>query len=136
MALLKENGIELPTQPETSAACSAAAKQLVELDSSIPAAAVISSYAEPLLEGCGTIKKGELRVIGETKELPFVTAFVNQKLDKDLREKIGAALLDSVSEPDLLVALESLDGFVELPTEEESNETTNAEKQKATSPKK
>jgi len=40
-----------------------------------PAATVISSYAQPLLEGCGTIKKGDLRVIGETDPMPFVVAF-------------------------------------------------------------
>ena len=33
----------------------------------VKAAAVISSYAKPLLEGCGTIKKGEEAIGNETK---------------------------------------------------------------------
>ena len=40
-----------------------------------PTAAVISSYAAALLEGCGTIEKGAIRIIGETEPVPFVTVF-------------------------------------------------------------
>ena len=73
--LLAQHGIELPEQVETSVACSDGATIVVEAGAAGKVATVISSYAKPLLEGCGTIKKGDLRVIGETKPVPFVVAF-------------------------------------------------------------
>jgi outer membrane protein assembly factor BamB len=77
---------------------------------------VISSYAQPLLEGCGTIKKGDLRVVAKTSPVPFVTVFVTASVDADSREQVQSALTDVASHPDILAALESLLGF--LPIEE------------------
>ena len=76
-------------------------------------AAVISSYAKPLLEGCGTVKKGDLRVIGETAAVPFVAAFVSETLETELQDSIRKELLDVFSEPLLCVALETKYGFVQ-----------------------
>ena len=81
MALLQENGVSIPAKIETSPACSDGACQIldeVKKDANAHGAAVISSYAKPLLEGCGTVEKGSLRVVGETAPVPFVEAFVNQ----------------------------------------------------------
>ncbi len=91
--------------------CSAAAKQLLELDDSESAAAVISSYAAPLLEGCGTIRKGDLRIIGETEDLPFISVFASESLDGAKRSRIEKALLD-IQDAELLKAIESSKGFV------------------------
>ena len=77
-------------------------------------AAVISSYAQPLLEGCGTIKKGDLRVVGKTAPVPFVTVFVADALDSTTRTKLSAALMDAAVHPHLLDAMESLAGFIPM----------------------
>lgn len=114
MQLLKKNGISLPAKVEIQPTCSTAAKALMELDADVKAAAVISSYAEPLLAGCGTIKKGDLRVIGVSEEVPFITAFAADSLDASLRDALRKALLDVGEEADLLTALETSDGFVEF----------------------
>ncbi|MEZ6057692.1 MAG: PhnD/SsuA/transferrin family substrate-binding protein [Planctomycetaceae bacterium] len=114
MTLLKQSGVSLPAKPETYPACSTAAAALVELDKNVKAAAIISSYAGPLLEGCGTVKKGDLRVIGESDPVPFVTAFVSDQLSTDEQAAIKKALLDVGIHVDLLEALETLDGFVEF----------------------
>lgn len=113
--MLTSAGVALPSDAnsETSAACSDGACKIIEWGDKEQAAAVISSYAAPLLEGCGTIKKGDLRVVGETAPVPFVTVFVTDRLDAPARETVRAALLDLAAEPKLLLALESLEGFVE-----------------------
>lgn len=113
MQLLKESGVTLADKPETYPACSDAAAALVELPSNAKAAAVISSYAAPLLEGCGTIKKGDLRVVVESKPVPFITAFVNASLADDDRAAVQKALLDVGTRPELLIGLETQGGFVD-----------------------
>ena len=112
MKLLQENGIALPDKPEVSGACSEAATKLMELSEEIKAAAVISSYAEPLLSGCGTIEKGDLRVIGISEEVPFVAAFVNTRLSQSTQSAIRSALLAAGKKPGLRKALETKSGFV------------------------
>jgi len=77
----------------------------------VRAATVISSYAAPLLEGCGTIKKGDLRVLGTTDPVPFVAAFVADSLPASDREAIVQALLKVGEQADLLAALETKSGF-------------------------
>lgn len=111
VALLESAGITKPSNLEISPACSEAAAALVELKSDVDAAAVISSYAKPLLAGCGTIKKGDLRVIGESMAVPFITAFVSAGLPKKDKLAIRTALLDVELEPELMIALETSEGF-------------------------
>ncbi|MCA9260167.1 MAG: PQQ-binding-like beta-propeller repeat protein, partial [Planctomycetales bacterium] len=117
--LLASHRIELPPVEacETSEACSDGAAMVVGWGDSQRAAAVISSYAAPLLEGCGTIKKGDLRVVGKTEPVPFVTAFATKALDADQQAALREALLDTATEPELLTALESLLGFLEMPSD-------------------
>ena len=78
-------------------------------------ATVISSYAQPLLEGCGTIKKGDLRVVGETAPVPFIVAFVNDSLSLTEKESVRKVLFAVGKDRDLCTALETKDGFVTPP---------------------
>lgn len=110
--LLTAAGVKLPEKLEVSPACSDGACKILELDGK--SAAVISSYAAPLLEGCGTIKKGDLRVVGKTKEVPFVTAFATGKLTAAEQQELRAALGDVVKDPELCGKLESLIGFTPI----------------------
>lgn len=110
---LQKAGVVLSGQRERFEACSKAASSLMRLPSKTPAAAVISSYAQPLLAGCGAIKKGDLRVVGTTASVPFVTAFIRDDADPATRQKLLESLLSTSKEPKLLQGLETLVGFVE-----------------------
>ncbi|MBA3482039.1 MAG: PQQ-binding-like beta-propeller repeat protein [Pirellulales bacterium] len=114
--LLEDAGVELPPvdKVEISAACSDGACKIIEWGSDVRGAAVISSYAAPLLEGCGTIKKGDLRVVAESEPVPFITAFATEQVTKPERKAIRKLLHASGDEPELLKALESLLGFIPL----------------------
>ncbi|QDU86892.1 outer membrane biogenesis protein BamB [Pirellulimonas nuda] len=123
LALLESAGVAVPppAERETTSACSDGACKIIEWGDSERAAAVISSYAAPLLEGCGTIKKGDLRVVAETAPVPFVTALASDRLDAAQQERLRTALLDMASDPKLIIALETLTGFV--PIEEHATQT-------------
>lgn len=112
--LLKQNGVAIPSKLETCTACSEGATKILELGPDVRAATVISSYAAPLLEGCGTIQKGDLRVVGKTEPVPFITAFATSRLSKDDISAVRALLLDLIESPQLCIALETRLGFVEL----------------------
>ncbi len=84
----------------------------MELKADEKAVAVISSYAEPLLAGCGAVKKGDLRVIARSKPIPFITAFADGALSTAEQESIKTALLAVAEEVELLEALETEAGFV------------------------
>jgi len=117
MTLLRENGVKIPDKVETSPACSDGACLVLDefkKDDSKHGAAVISSYAKPLLEGCGTVEKGALRVVGETAAVPFVEAFVSGQIPADQREKLAKAVLKSTDDPLLRISLETRSGFIAL----------------------
>ena len=110
-AMLKELEIETSGE-DVCETCSVAAKKLVEDLDSTKVVGVISSYAEKLLVGCGTIEKGALRIIGESEEVPFISVFVNDEVTP-IETKAILECLSSVRESkDLLEALESKSGFV------------------------
>lgn len=112
--VLKEFGLELPAKLDTCPTCSEGATKVVEeTKAGKKVAAVISSYAHPLLEGCGTIKKGELRVICETDPVPFIAAFATGSLSLSDRDTVKAALLEVGKNKDLCTAIETKSGFVE-----------------------
>jgi ABC-type phosphate/phosphonate transport system substrate-binding protein len=112
---LKELGLDLPEKLARCATCSEGAmKALEEAKAGKKVAVVISSYAHPLLEGCGTIKKNELRVIGETEEVPFIAAFATSNLSSGDADTVKAALLSIGTDKGLCTALETKGGFVEL----------------------
>ncbi|MBI1249208.1 PhnD/SsuA/transferrin family substrate-binding protein [bacterium] len=117
--LLKKEGVTLPKKLTTSQACSDGACKILELGRSTMGAAVISSYAAPLLEGCGTIKKGDLRVIGKTKEVPFITAFATNNVSTNEQKQIEKALMQVATDQELCQKLESLVGF--LPVEDSTS---------------
>ncbi len=73
---------------------------------------MISSYAGPLLEGCGKVKKGDLRVIGESKPVPFITLFVREEMSKADRAKLSESLENVGLDAKLLVDLETASGFI------------------------
>jgi ABC-type phosphate/phosphonate transport system substrate-binding protein len=109
--------LEIETKAgDVCASCSVAAKQLMAGGIGLRSVAVISSYAAPLLEGCGTIKKGDLRVIGQSDEVPFVAAFLDEALPVEVRQSITQALLTMKSES-MLAALETKSGFLPYTTE-------------------
>jgi ABC-type phosphate/phosphonate transport system substrate-binding protein len=110
--MLKEAKLPVPKERETYPSCSNAAAKLMELKADEKAVAVISSYAEPLLAGCGAVKKGDLRVIARSKPVPFITAFADGKLSTAEQESIKTALLAVAEEVELLEALETEAGFV------------------------
>ena len=116
--VISAEGVELSANLQRYGACSEAASALLEFPDDLRAAAVISSYAQPLLEGCGSIEKGELRVIGETKPVPFVTAFISDSLDSEMKDRVLLSLLTVGTSPELLTGLETLAGF--LPWSESS----------------
>jgi len=92
--------------------CSVAAKQLLEEPADAKVVAVISSYAEPLLAGCGAFKKRDLKIFGKSEVVVFVSAFVHGALPEPKREAITKALLAMNKSKDMLTALETKEGFI------------------------
>ncbi len=133
IALLKENAVKLPEKLETSPACSDGACNILDefkKDSTSRGAALISSYAKPLLEGCGTVEKGALRVVGETKPVPFVAAFISEQVRPTERAEIAAVLMKSTSDPLLRLALETRDGFVAIKADDANSAADESTKKK------
>ena len=129
--LLKTNKLPVPSEKETFPSCSNAATKLMELKAGEKAVAVISSYAEPLLAGCGTIKKGDLRVVARSKPVPFITAFADASLSTAEQETIQSALLAVAENVELLEALETEAGFLPFePTASEPAVTTSQDSSK------
>lgn len=112
--LLKKEGVEIPAKLETAVACDEGAIKILEMaEKGERGCAVISSYAKPLLEGCGQVPKGSLRVVGETEEVPFIATYVNSSLDASAQRTIVNTLLKSTeSDVQLRIALETMRGFV------------------------
>jgi ABC-type phosphate/phosphonate transport system substrate-binding protein len=122
--LLKTAGVAIPAKLTIDEACSDGACKVIELGTKGRSAAVISSYAQPLLEGCGTIKKGDLRVVGKTEDIPFITAFVTDQTTESDAQKVSAALIETPFQPEVLESLETLLGFVPI-TDAESSASAN-----------
>lgn len=117
LALFKDLGVPVPAKLDTCVSCTDGATQVIDrFKQGEKVATVISSYAQPLLEGCGTIKKGDLKVVGETDPVPFVTAYVSDRVSTSDRAAITAALLAAGRDAALRTALESKAGFVSAAT--------------------
>lgn len=116
MKMFKGHQFVIPEKPKTCAACDEGATKLMDMGKAgEKGAAVISSYAKPLLEGCGTVPKGALRVIAETEPVPFVEAFVNEGLGSDVRDTLVKALLAVGDDLELCKVLETKNGFIAPP---------------------
>jgi outer membrane protein assembly factor BamB/ABC-type phosphate/phosphonate transport system substrate-binding protein len=89
-----------------------AALDVLDSPSSPGPVAVVPGYAMRLLEGCGSVKPGSLRVIGKTRAVPFITVFVSDNIPAEKEEKIVVSLLSIKSEPKFLNIMESHDGFI------------------------
>jgi len=126
--LLTSRNVAVAEKEESIGSCTEAVTTLMDMEPGTKMAAVISSYAKPLLEGCGTIQKGDVRVVGETEKIPFITAFLNSSLSRELREKVEQALIDMKSEPALLLTLETRNGFVPLAASQEQSSPSAAAK--------
>jgi ABC-type phosphate/phosphonate transport system substrate-binding protein len=114
MQLLRQHKVDVPAKLDTAVACDEGAIKILELaEKGGRGVAVISSYAKPLLEGCGQVPKGALRIVGETEAIPFIAAFVDSSLEADVQTKIADALIKSTaSDIHLRIALETKRGFV------------------------
>lgn len=115
VAALCAAGVTVPAKMETNSSCSEAAFVALENETAPGLAAVISSYAMALLEGCGTIDKGALRVIGRTAGVPFVTVFATESVTAESEKGLVEALLAVRNDAGLLLAMESKSGFVKMP---------------------
>ena len=114
--LLEAAGVQIPLERQKiDDACSDGACKVIDLGPKAKTAAVISSYAQPLLEGCGTIKKGDLRVVGQTTPVPFVTVFFADSLAATVKVELAKGLADAALQLQVLQALESLAGFIPMP---------------------
>ncbi|CAN5519452.1 hypothetical protein BH11PLA2_BH11PLA2_20170 [soil metagenome] len=114
--LLKELNVTYTGEDKDIAAtCSVCATKLVDFGKKgEKVCGVVSSYAMPLLEGCGTINKGELKVIGKTDPVPFIAAYVANTVPAEMQAKIKRALLELSKNEALCKVLETKNGFVEV----------------------
>ena len=118
LAALRAAGVNPPDPLETRATCSDAALDLLDSSASPAPVAVISSYALALLEGCGSLKKGDLKVIGKTEPVPFVTAFLSESMSAEKQKKVLDLLFSLKSKAALLKAMESKQGFTPVEVSE------------------
>jgi ABC-type phosphate/phosphonate transport system substrate-binding protein len=109
LAALNKAGVPLPEQIEARDTCNQSAAEVAENKADV---AVISSYAMPLLEGCGTIGKGELRIIGRTADVPFIALYVTERFPAGTLPELQKALDKLAARNELLDKLESSKGFV------------------------
>lgn len=116
-AAMKSFGLPLPDKPETMATCNQTGLAVLEKQAD---ACVISSYAMALLEGCGAIDKGALRVVGQTAPVPFITVFATERVATGDAEAITKSLLAVGGDAPLKEKLETRNGFVRCPVQEGS----------------
>lgn len=113
-ALLKDLNVTYTAMEKDAASCSDCATKLLDFGkNSEKVVGVISSYAVPLLEGCGTVKKGDLKVVGKTDPVPFIAVFICASVPADVQKKLQASLLEVGKNERLCKVLETKDGFVE-----------------------
>jgi outer membrane protein assembly factor BamB len=106
---LRCSGVSVPDAPAACDTCTEAAVAVVRKEAD---AAVISSYALPLLLGCKAVARGELKIVGRTAPVPFVVALATDRLSPADRDAVLDALLAVSEAPELLKKLESRGGFV------------------------
>lgn len=116
-AALKTAAILDESKIQTSGSIDSAALALTDGETD---AAVVSDFLPPLLEGCGKIDKGSVRVLAETKPVPFIRVFAASSLPPATVTEIRDALLAVKDDAALLEALESRDGFTAAPPRTEA----------------
>ena len=115
MAALRAVGAEASASPEKRISYSDAAMNVLDSKLSPAPVAVIPSYALPLIEGCGSVQPGSLKVIGKTAPVPFITLFISDTIPAEKEEKLLKTLTGIKADAKLLKAMESRDGFRPLP---------------------
>jgi outer membrane protein assembly factor BamB/ABC-type phosphate/phosphonate transport system substrate-binding protein len=111
LSALRDAGAESVTT-EHRGSFSDAALDVLDSQSSPAPVAVIPGYAMRLLEGCGSVKPGSLRVIGKARAVPFISVFVSDSIPAEKEEKLVISLLSIKNDPKFLNAIESRDGFI------------------------
>lgn len=114
LAALRAAGVEGSPATEFRPTYTEAAVDVLDSVESPSPVAVVPGFALPLLVGCGSVKQGDLKVIGKTEASPFVTVFLSDSIAAGKEQKILRALLELKSNGRLLKALESRDGFKAL----------------------
>jgi outer membrane protein assembly factor BamB len=119
LAALKNADLKPPAEPQRRPAGTDAALDVLDSSTTPLPVAVIPSYVLRLLEGCGSVTKGDLKVIGSTTPVPFITVFLSDNIAAETQAAIRDRLLSVKSDPQLLKQMESRDGFklVNLPTD-------------------
>ena len=77
-------------------------------------AAVVSDFLPPLLEGCGKLDKGSVRILAETEAVPFIRVFATAGVNAELEQQIMQSLAAVAKQPTLLTAMESKSGFTDV----------------------
>ncbi|HEX7862971.1 MAG TPA: PQQ-binding-like beta-propeller repeat protein [Verrucomicrobiae bacterium] len=116
LASLKTAGVT--AKPENHQSFNDAALDLLDSEASPLPVVVVPSYALSLLQGCGSVKPGNLKVLATTDGAPFITAFLSDHVAAEKREKILATLLETKNDAALLEAIESKEGFKPVATED------------------
>jgi outer membrane protein assembly factor BamB/ABC-type phosphate/phosphonate transport system substrate-binding protein len=124
-AALRDAGAE-PAATSQRGSFSDAALDVLDSQSSPAPVAVVPGYAMRLLEGCGSVKPGSLRVLGKTRPVPFITVFVSDSINAEKEEKLIASLLSIKNDPKFLNAMESRDGFIPCKGKEPAGAKTSA----------
>jgi outer membrane protein assembly factor BamB/ABC-type phosphate/phosphonate transport system substrate-binding protein len=112
LAMLRAAALERPIVPEQRGSYSEAALDMLDSQSSPPPLAVIPSYALRMLEGCGSVQPGSLKVIAKTDPVPFITVFLSDSAPADKEKQVVDALFAMKGDSKLLKAMESRDGFI------------------------
>jgi outer membrane protein assembly factor BamB len=122
LTALRGADLKPPAEPQRRPPGTEAALDVLDSTASPPPVAVMPSYVLRLLEGCGSINKGDLKVIGSTSAVPFITVFLSDSMAADTQAAIRDSLLSIKNDPQLLKQMESRDGFkpVDVPTESRS----------------
>lgn len=118
IAALRRAGLPDPFDMHEFDSCSDAAAEMLDAPQPASIVAVVSSYAKPLLEGCGAVPADSLRVIGETEPARFITAFIDESIDLAGRDAIRLALMRVADDLALLEKLESARGFLRIAADE------------------
>ncbi len=118
LASLRAAGVALPTELEKRASYTDAALDLLDSSLSPPPIAVIPTYALALLEGCGSVKPGNLKVVAKTPAAPFIAVFLADIIPAEKQETILKSLLSIKHDAKLLKDMESRDGFKPLSVQE------------------
>jgi len=100
-----------PAKLEQRRAYTEAALEMLDSNSSPAPVAVIPEYGLALLQGCGSVRPGSLRVIGKTRPVPFIAVFLSDTIAAEKQGRITQALLEVKRDAKMLKALESRDGF-------------------------